>query len=291
MAYIFFQGQDVPLAASVVNDSGTPANATTVTLTVTNPDGTTQTPAVSNQGTGSYTAVVPAVAQTGVYLYRWTATGSGFSWASEGQFQTRASAIELMVDLPSVKAHLNMPLNDTSQDDELQGFILAAEPIVEDLVGTVMPKTYVEYFNGASETVVLSHQPVISIQSVYEYYGLSAFLLTEQPLGAQMNAFAFTVDYTTGQLLRRTFGGQAARFAIGDKNIKVSYTAGLTTVAYNIRLGTLELLRHWWQLTQQGRRPTRGGGDGGDGHVPTGFAVPDRVVELLQPQRRPPGVA
>jgi hypothetical protein len=291
MAYVYFLGQDVPLATTVLNDAGVPATAATVTLLVTNPDGTTQTPAVTSQGSGSYAAVVPAVAQVGVYLYRWTATGSGFSWASEGQFQTRASAIELMVDLPSVKAHLNMPLNDTSQDDELQGFLLAAEPIIEDITGTVVPKVYTEFFDGAGETISLAHQPVISIQSAHEYYGLSAFLLTEQPLGTQMNAFAFTVDYTTGQVTRRTFGGQAARFAIGSKNVQFVYTAGLASVPFNIRLGTLELIRHWWQQTQQGGRPKRGGGDSSDGHVSMGFAVPDRVVELLQPHRRPPGCA
>jgi hypothetical protein len=292
VAFVYWVGQDVPLAAAVTNNAGVPANATTVTLTVTNPDLTTQTPAVTNQGTGSYAAVVSAVSQVGVYLYRWTASGTGFNWVSEGQFQTRGSAIELIVDMASVKAHLNMPLADTSQDDELQGFMLAMEPIIEDINGYIVPKTTVEYFDGANMTICVSRQPLISVTSIYEYYGLSQFLLTEQPLGAQANAFGFTVDQLTGQIMRRTFGGQAARFAIGEKNVKVTYVSGLNSVPFNVRLGCLELLRHNWQLTQQaGRRKFGRAAEDGEPHIPIGFAVPDRVVEMLAPGRRPPGIA
>lgn len=295
MAFVWYLGQDVPLAFNVVNDSGVPANATTVTVTVTNPDATTQTPAPSNIGLGAYTFTVPAVSQAGTYLVRVVASGTGFTWTWETQFQVTGSGLEQVVDLPSVKAHLNFnnPL-DTSQDDELRGFILAATPIVRDIVGPILPEAHTQFFSGGVRTIVPDFLPLISIQSVTEYYGLSAFLLTEQQLGGQMNAFAFTVDYQTGEVTRRTFGGQAAMFAIGDKNIKMLYTAGRTDIPYNVRLGALELIRHNWQLTQQGgrgrmRHSMAGGGD--EMTVPIGFAVPDRVVELLAPHRRPPGIA
>jgi len=295
MALIYYLGQDAQLSVNVVNDQGNPANAASVVLTVTAPDGTTSNPATTNLATGLYTAVVPAVAQVGAYLVRWVASGSGFTYVSETQFQVSGSALEQVVDLASVKAHLRLNPSDRSPDDALRGFILAAGPVIRDIIGPLLPETHVEYFDGGNMTVSLSWQPVISIQSAYEYYGLSAFLLTEQPLGSQMNAFAFTADYATGQVTRRTFGGQAARFAIGDKNVKFTYTAGRSTdVPYNVRLGALELIRHLWQLTQQGGRPhlrnsAAGGGD--ELVVPIGFAVPDRVVELLGPHRRPPGIA
>lgn len=293
MAFVFYLGQDVPIAVGVVNNSGVPTNATTVVATVTNPDGTVQTPAVVNSSTGTYQAVVPAAAQTGTYLVRWVASGS-FTFVSESQFQVQPSAVEQVVDIASVKAHLNLNLNDVSQDAELLGFILAATPIIRDIIGPILPETHTQFFNGGVGTISLPWQPVMSIQSATEYYGLSAFLLTEQPLGSQMNAFAFTVDYVTGQLTRRTFGGQAALFAVGDKNVKVSWTAGRPDVPYNVRLGALELIRHNWQMTQQGgrgRMRSSVGGGGDEMSVPIGFAVPDRVVEMLAPHRRPPGVA
>lgn len=294
MAFVWYLGQDVPLAVTVFNDAGSPANASSVVVTVTNPDGTTQTPAVTNLGTGSYQAIVAAASQSGTYLARWVASGSGFAFVYETQFQVQPSTAEQIVDLQSVKAHLNMIPTDTSQDAELLGFILAATPIIRDIIGPILPESHVQFFDGGVETISLPWQPVISIQSIYEYYGLSSFLLTEQQLGQQMNAFAFTVDYVTGQVTRRTFGGQAAKFAIGDKNVKATWTAGRSDIPYNVRLGALELIRHNWQMTQQGgrgrmRSSVAGGGD--EMTIPIGFAVPDRVVEMLGPHRRPPGIA
>lgn len=294
MAFVYYLGQDVPIAVTVLNDSGSPASASSVVATVTNPDGTTQAPATSNVGLGAYQAVVPATSQPGTYVVRWVASGSGFTFVYETQFQVQPSTAEQIVDLQSVKAHLNMIPTDTSQDAELLGFILAATPIIRDIIGPFLPETHVEFFNGGVQTLSVEWQPLISVQSVYEYYGLSSFLLTEQPLGTQLTAFGFTVDYTTGQLTRRTFGGEAAEFALGSKNVKVTYTAGRSSIPYNVRLGALELIRHNWQMTQQGgrgRMRSSVGGGGDEMSVPIGFAVPDRVVEMLAPHRRPPGIA
>ncbi|GIG57394.1 hypothetical protein Lfu02_17660 [Longispora fulva] len=295
MSLVYLTGQDVPLSVTVTNDTGQPANATTVIVTVTNPDASTQTPPVTNTGTGLYSAIVPPLAAAGTYLVRWSATGSGFSWVSETQFQVRPAGVEQVVDLPSVKAHLNIPLTDSSQNDELTGFILAATPIIRNIVGPILPETHTEWFDGGSPTLVLAWQPVTAILSATEYYGLAAFPLTEQPLGSQSNAFGFTVDLLTGQLTRRTFSGEAARFAQGAKNIRVTYTAARADVPYNVRLGALELIRHLWQLTQQGGRPKFGSSgaayDGDSDRIPIGFAVPNRVTELLAPHRRPPGIA
>jgi hypothetical protein len=291
--YVYSNGQDVPLTCNVVNDSQLPSNAATVTVTVTNPDGTTQSPTAANIGVGSYVAIVAAPTMAGTYVVHWSATGSGFSYAYDDQFQVRPLGAEQIVDLASVKAHLNMSLTETSQDTELTGFILASYEVIRDIIGPVVPEVHTEWFDGGTKTVSLSWQPVMSVTVAYEYYGLSQFLLTEQPLGGQMNAFAFTVDYTTGQATRRTFGGQAAIYAIGDKNIQFTYVAGRSDVTYNVRMGCLELIRHNWSMTQQAGRPKlRSGMDGGgETAVPIGFAVPDRVIEWLAPHRRPPGIA
>jgi hypothetical protein len=295
---IYFVGQDVGLTCTPLDDNG---NATTgalsVSVTVTSPTGATTTPAVSSAGGGAYSAVVPSVS-AGTWLVRWTATGTNgtvpVGWAYEDQFTVRPQGVEQLVDLVSVKKHLNIPLNDNRQDEELQGFILTAADQARDVCGPFLPEQHTQFFDGGLTTLQPDWLPVASVQSVTEYYGLSAFVLTEQPLGAQMNAFAFTADYDTGQLTRRTFGGEAALFALGTKNVKVVYTAGTGgQIPFTIRLGALELIRHLWQQTQNGGRPKFGsaGMDGESMGVPMGFALPDRVIELWGPKRRPPGIA
>lgn len=292
---LYYLGQDVGLTVTVLDDDGNPATGSVaVTLTVTDPAGTVTTPATASAGGATYTAVVSSVAVAGVWLYRWTATGTGLSWASEGQFAVRPLGVEQLVDLAAVKKHLNLALADTSQDDELQGFILMAADQARDVCGPILPETHTQWFDGGTNTVVPDWLPVTTVLSATEYYGLSAFPLTEQALGAQMDAFAFTVDYSTGQITRRTFGGQAAVFAIGTKNVKFVYTAGRAgAVPWTVRLGALELIRHLWQMTQQSARAGwRGAGLDNDGATfPTGFALPARVLELWQPYKRPPGIA
>jgi hypothetical protein len=230
----------------------------------------------------------------GNWLYEWTATGTNIGWVSEDQFTVRPTGVEQFVDLLSVKKHLNLSLTDTRQDDELQNFILAAADLARDVCGPFMAETWTQYFDGGVSHISPDWLPVASVLSVTEYYGLVTYTLHEEPLGAQMDAFAFTVDYLTGTITRRTLGGEAATFAAGSKNIKVVYTAGRSgVIPYTVRLGALELIRHLWQQTQQSGRPKFGSAvmDGDSAGTPMGFALPDRVVELWSPFRRPPGIA
>jgi len=198
-----------------------------------------------------------------------------------------------IVDLASVRAHLNIADGDDSQDAELQGFILAAGDMARDVVGPLLSEPHTQQFDGGRPTIVPDWLPLLSVESVTEFYGQSEYVLTQQPLGEQTTAFAFTVDYTTGAITRRTFGGQAARFAVGTKNVTVQYTAGRAGVPATVRLGALELIRHLWSMTQQGGLQLVGRGNQMDDavRIPTGFALPQRVVELWQPYRRPPGIA
>lgn len=283
MTLIYLAGSDVALSVTI-------DGAGAVSLTVTDPAGTTSTPAVSSGGSGAYSAIVPAVSIAGVWLYRWTASGV----AIESQFTVQAASVEQIVDLASVKAHLNMPATDTRQDDELTGYIYAASEHARNVCGPMLPETHTQFFDGGRPTITPDWLPLAAVVSVTEFYGQLGYVLTEQPLSEQMNAFAFTADYSTGTIARRTFGGGSACFAAGFKNVKVVYTAGSRPIPYTVRLGALELVRHLWQLTQQAGRPKFGSTaayDSGDASVPMGFALPNRVLELWQPYRRPPGIA
>jgi hypothetical protein len=301
---VFFQNQDVPLAWAPVDDEGNSitGGSVTVTATVTDPSGNVTTPTVSQQvaGSGTYNAVAESVNTAGIWLVSWLATGTNTGGTTvqatyEEQFQVQAGGLQQIVDLPSVRDYLRIPLTDTSRDNALMGFIFAASEVVRDFCGPFLAEQHTQFFDGGGPKLVPDWLPLISVQSVTEYYGLSAFSITEQPLGTQQNAFGFTVDYQTGELTRRTFGGEAAYWARGAKNVKVVYTAGRAgPLPWAVRLGALEMIRHLYQLTQQGGRPKFGGNalDSAESPmVPTGFAVPQRVIELLSTNQRAPGIA
>jgi hypothetical protein len=295
VALLYYTGQDVLLSAAPLTDAGAPATGTlTVVATVTDPLGAVTTPAVTGSA-GSYTATVPAVATAGTWLVRWTATGTGVAWVAEDQFTVRAAGIMQVVDLASVKAHLNIPAANTASDAELQGFILAAGDLARDRVGPILPEQHTEWHNGGTETIVVDWLPVYSITSVTEYVSASTWNLTYQPLGSSTDAYGYTYDLDTGQITRRATGG-AVRFPDGIKNVRVVYSAGRSGIAAGaLRLGALELIRHLWSMTQQGGGRMRIGGgmldaDGGN-TVPQGFALPSRVLELWKPEARGPGIA
>ena len=77
-----------------------------------------------------------------------------------------------------------------------------------------------------------------------------------------------------------------------EANIKIIYIAGRATVPANVRLATLMLVQHLWTTSQNNKNGGRPNLGGDDTFVPgMGFAVPNRVKELLQPGGRVPGVA
>lgn len=194
-----------------------------------------------------------------------------------------------LVTLDDVKTHLNKV--DFKDDDELQGFIDAATPLIENISGPTIPRTVTEYYSGGCTEITLNSQPVLSIESIVETYGQTNYPLTQVQLGQGMTGFCFTFDPLTGRIVRRAYNAEAM-FPVGNRNVKVVYTAGRASVPANVRLAALMLIQHLWstsQLNRNGGRPSTGGDDVFTPGM--GFAVPNRVKELLQPSPRVPGVA
>jgi hypothetical protein len=199
-----------------------------------------------------------------------------------------------LVTLAEARTHLNFAAADTSHDTELQGFIDAATPVVEDVVGNVTGTTYTaeEYDPKGHSFIVLRHLPVSSVTTVTEYWANTAYTLTQVASPNLGVAYSYTLDLGSGRIVRRDSAAGTRPFPMGDGAVQVTYVAGRATVPANIRLAALELIRHLYQLTQQGGRPAFGGGAAEEGPwAPSGFAVPTRVLELLAPHQRPPGMA
>lgn len=245
--------------------TGAPATGT-ITVAVTRPDGTSiSPPSVSSQPPITAT-FVPDMA--GRWLIKWTSTNPASSytdivdvWPADPRF---------IISLDDALAALNMTTTDEKQRDDLRLYIAAATPVIEDIVGTVVTKTVVQKADGGHGSVTLWETPV-SITSVTE------------------NGTA-TTDYWLDEQAGILYGGSqtsARTFPPGRGAIVITYTAGTNVIPQNVRLGTRELVRHWWQIGKQG------GGRAApvnttahmDVWTPSGFAVPRRVMELCQPSR------
>ena len=104
--------------------------APTPVLTVTAPDGTSSTPAVSG-APGAYTASY-TLTQTGRYLERWVNSGG----VQSDIVNTLPADPGFLVSLAEVKLALNK--STTADDDELRAYIAAATSPIEALGGAVV---------------------------------------------------------------------------------------------------------------------------------------------------------
>lgn len=283
---VYNLGTTVPLSWVNGTDIG-PA-----TLQITAPDGTLTTVSNITSTAGTYSATfTPTLA--GLFTVLWTATTTATHGSYEDAFNVRANAPTALISLDDARATLRLRSGDTADNAKLQTIIEAASRLILNITGPMNDETHDEWFDGGVSTVTPSQGPLVSVLQAAEYYGLSKFTLTEQPLGQQTSSFAYTVDYLTGQITRRTYGGAAALFAPGNKNVYIQYRAGRLVVPENVQLATRELVRHFYTHTQVPGRPKFGNTAGEDGfpELPIGFAIPNFVVQMLQPDRRAPGIA
>lgn len=254
-------GDSVALRFEVRDVNGALANAGGgAVVTVTAPDGTTSTPAVSNPTTGVYTAS-PTPTLAGRHTVRWVASGTN-ACAYTDIFVVVDPAELALVGLADLKTHLN--ITGTGNDDELRGTLLAATQAVEDHLNRpirrlVRVETY-PVIRGNGGTLVLSFPDVASITSV-------------TCNGVACAASDYTADTRTGVLYKATGW---------TPPVVVTYVTRPVD-SPTVRQAVLEMSRHLWD-TQRGSM--KGLPRSGDTAVPgTGYSLPNRVLELLEPLR------
>ncbi|MFE9296593.1 head-tail connector protein [Streptomyces niveus] len=181
-----------------------------------------------------------------------------------------------LLTLAEAKAQLNNSSN--INDDELLAYIEAVTEVIEWHVGPVVERVVTEEINGQGLYLCLLHPPVKSLTS-----------LTPILSGAALDVAGLHVNGATG-VIRRKDGGS---FSGGPWT--AVYPAGRATVPPTVNLAGRILLQHLWR-TQLGQ--ARGGLAGGNSDFSVtepapgfGYAVPNRVLQLLEPYKQPPGVA
>ncbi|MEV0779178.1 head-tail connector protein [Streptomyces sp. NPDC050428] len=180
-----------------------------------------------------------------------------------------------LLTLDEAKAQLD--IDGTAEDVELQAYIDALTAPIERHVGPIENRPVTEQIDSRGSRLALSQVPAVSLTSITPVLNG----------GLAIDVTGLALDGDTGVLWRRD--GQC--FYGGPWT--VVYTAGRGAVPPTINLAARILLQHLWR-TQYGA--ARGGG-GADDYAVTepipgfGYAIPNRVLELLEGFKAPPGVA
>ena len=214
-------GDAYRLTYTLTDAAGTPTNATVV-CTVTRPDGTADTPIVTNPVTGTYLAVGSCSA-AGLWRFRFTATGV-LTDAEDGTFQVEPVALP---DLYATTAELRAELGDTTgtlNDRALERALRAASRAIDNHTGrrfwrdpTVTTRTYRPHcpYDADIEDIASTTGLVVKTDDGTGTWATTwtASDYQLEPLNAAVNggAYSWTRLVTIGALYLPTYVSPAGR--------------------------------------------------------------------------------
>jgi hypothetical protein len=179
-----------------------------------------------------------------------------------------------LITLGEAKEFLN--ITTATNDSELTSFIAAASQMWTSRGLPGGASAWDEWYDGGSARISLRHFPVLTVPLVTENVGPVAYTLTQVTLGSSSSAYSYTLDATTGLLVRRA-AGVAVPFAAGVANVRVTYTTGITDTPEDIKHAIKLLTKHLWDTQRGGAKGLGGGAD-----QPSTFTWPWRVDEIAR---------
>lgn len=160
-------------------------------------------------------------------------------------------------------------------------FITSASATIDDIAGPVVQRTVTgELHDGGQDLIFLRYRPVVSVTTCKEYdrSGTSTTLTAETVSSKPTSGYL--LEGLTG-IVRRRASGSPTWFAAGERNVEVTYVAGraasTSAVDARFKLACLVTLAHVWRV-ELGTGNTFGAPEG---FSPSGFAVPNRALEIL----------
>lgn len=267
-------GDVVTLSVEVRDENGDLANAGTMTLTVTAPDGTVGSPAtVTPTSIGVYKTTT--VAGDGLHDVLWTATGANAGKHRDcfmaGPYLPLVSIADLISALGSGYV--------AADADRLRDTLAAASAVVE-AHRPIRRRTVTWTVGGGRNAIALPWKPIQSITTVVES-------------GVTLSASDYVLDPTSCLLHRGSTG--TGTWAAGVANVVVTAVVGYNAPPRLAMEATIEQARHMWETRRGGA--ARGGQFGGaeDGYLPgAAHLITYRAAELLdhiEPGDRLPGFA
>lgn len=229
-------GTSYPAQLTVTDASGSPVTPDAVTLTITQPDQSTQV-VTQPGGTGPLLFSPWPPATTGIVVYNFAATQPGlhqFDWSAAGpavhktdyeNFRKFVSAISLQ------DARDRLGLKSTVNDERLRLLMGSATREVEKVVGTLVPRVFTDdWISGTYKDVLrLPHGPALNENAVTS-------LRSAYPAGPVWDVSELVVNPYPGTI---RYAGLIP-FWYGPW--KVSYTGGRAEIPEPVVEGVAEVL-------------------------------------------------
>ena len=295
----YYQGQPVALTFTLTDASGSPQNAvvTQPVVTVTLPDLTTATPAVTNIGTGLYSATYKTT-EAGHHEIDWACADATYPGAYSDRFDVWPLTDTGVLQFADAKSTLSIAAANTAYDAEIQEYNAAITAWVEWFCGPVVQQTVTETIRVGGLVVQLSKPPVLSLvawTSVPPEFSYDTTRVVPAPPSPMFPVMVYGVTYPLSQLfcdpakgwVRQTSG---LPFYYGP--YLWQYTAGYTMIPTAITYAARVILRHLFGLERGGASGAGlGAADEETSMTPFGFAVPNRAIEMLAPYQLPAAMA
>jgi len=269
-------GASVTVSTTIKDRTGTAADASAITLTVHQPDGTVKTyPSPTHDGVGQYHQDLPVLDTTpvGMYPYTWTATVASTTGISVGNFDVYDPFEVNILALQDAKDMLGIAQTNTVNDAEILRKVATIEANIEKTTGGPIITRQItnERVRAGTgyRTLTVRYRPLVSVVSIADTSNGVALSLTD-----------LDIDYTTGVIRRKL---QLPFWSWGPYYL-ITYTAGLgTAVPAGIEEACAIILKHLWD-TQRANAPVPFGGTDDLRTLPGwDYGIPPRAADLLSP--------
>ena len=198
-----------------------------------------------------------------------------------------ADALDLLT-LAEAKTAVNQS-GVTTYDVELAAWVTGVSRRLDKAVGPVVQRTVTaELQDGGREHVFTNLYPVTSFTTVKEYVDTTSTTLTRETNATKPDSAYLIEPYAADPTLfsgkvRRRGGGSDVCFAVGARNVELTYVAGrsasTSAVDELFKTAARLFIQHLWNAN----RPSTG--SVGEFEIPQAnwprFAVPNAVKELL----------
>ena len=179
-----------------------------------------------------------------------------------------------LVDLETVTAFLNADASNADQQAILTYYINTASALCNTItMRKLKSRDLTEYYSGDGTNIILTNEyPITAITAVYDDLDRtydSDTQIDSDDLAIRPDGLAYMIVYDGGA------------FNTGIKNIKVQYTAGYTTIPYDLQQACLEIIAYYFKNTEENRFGVTSRTIGGGSVTIETNKIPDSAMAIL----------